>query len=128
MTILSTEDQTLIPLVHNLHTVRLYTNYYDILYKSESEEYFSDYFSGKFKCDGCDVKIYNRRKETPIRIMSAEEYIKDYVDLNGVDVIIYRKDGVFPDKNDMKDILVNICKERDEVCNSPYIVVKKKQQ
>lgn len=105
---------------------RLYTNYYDILYKSESEEYFSDYFSGKFKCDGCDVKISRWQKETPIRIMSAEEYIKDYVDLNGVDVIIYRKDGVFPDKNDMKDILINICKERDEVCDFTLYCCKEK--
>ena len=58
--------------------------------------------------------------------MSAEEYIKDYVDLNGVDVIIYRKDGVFPDKNDMKDILVNICKEKDEVCNFTLYCCKEK--
>lgn len=48
--------------------------------------------------------------------MTAEEYIRDYVDLNKAEVIIYRKDGVFPDENDMKEILINICKERDEVC------------
>ena len=95
----------------------LITDYYKIVYDRESEEYFKNYFADRFECDDCSVNYWNNDQDaTPICRMTAEEYIRDYVDLNTAEVIIYRKDGDFPDTDDMKDILTDICKERDEIC------------
>ena len=105
----------------------LFTNYNVILYRSEAEEYFTDYFSGKFECDECEVKYWNQNDDaTPIQSMSANEYIRDYVDLNKAKVVIYRKDGMFPDEHDMQDILIGICKDRDEICNFTLYFCKEK--
>ncbi len=105
----------------------LFTNYNKILYETEAEEYFAGYFSGKFECDGCEAKFWNHDQEaTPIIRMTADEYIRDYVQLNEVKVIIYRKDGIFPDKDDMTEILISICKERNEVCNFTVYCCKEK--
>lgn len=93
----------------------LSSNYNCIRYEKETEEYVYDYFSDKFVCDDYEISYQIHDTFSPVENMSAEEYFQNYVDLNRIEIIIYRKDGIFPDKETMKEKLIDICKDRDEI-------------
>ena len=94
----------------------LTSNYNSIRYQKESEDYFRDYFTSKFVCDDCKVRDNSLRRASPVKDMSAEEYVQNYLQMKYVDIIIYRKSGVFPDSEVMTEKIIDICKDRDEIC------------
>ena len=104
----------------------LITDYNSVRYKNEAENYVFEYFSGKFKCDDLQVRYSNNTRFTPIKDLSCDEFIQNYVHLDRVEIIICQKDGNFPDKEVMNEEIIGICKERDEICSFQIYCCKDK--
>ena len=95
----------------------LVTNYNYIRYKEDAEDYIEDYFDGIFECDDYDTYFNPHGSYTPIKDMSCKEYLKKYLELNRVQVALYKEDGIFPSEEEMTQKFIDIVEDRDEPCN-----------
>ena len=95
----------------------LSTNYNTIRYHDEAVEYFEEYFDGEFDCDEYEITFWAHNQYTPLEDISAEKYIKKYVTCNEVSIYLIREDKTFPFEEEMSDKMIEIAKDRDEVCD-----------
>ena len=94
----------------------LVTNYNYIRYQEDVQEYVEEYFDGAFDCEDYEIELKLTDPVTPIEDISKKEFIKDYLRFNRINVIIYKEDGNFQDDEEIRDILIDVVKDRDEAC------------
>lgn len=95
----------------------LLTNYNYIRYHDDAEEYVYEYFDGKFACDSYAVKYYTEDIFTPMTDYSFDEYMDEFFSFNRVSIALIREDGEFPSDEEIAEKLLDIAKDRDEICD-----------
>ena len=95
------------------------TNYNLKRYEKEIEDYFHDYFESWYgnRCDLFEVS-YNAMDNnmTPATDMTSEEYIKTCVTCNCVSVYLFSTDMSYLSEEENREILLDICRDREEAC------------
>jgi len=99
---------------------KLLTDYNYYRYVDDVDEYFYDYFGDWVEdiCDSYEVSHVAGSDDiySPLEDISAEEYIEKYVDCDTVYVFLYEPSGDFLSEDEMRDLLINVCKDREEAC------------
>ena len=96
----------------------LLSNYNRFRYEEEIQDYFHDYlddwFDGTCKSFQISYIPSSENNLTPLEDISAKKFIKKYVTFDKVRVHLYCPDGDYPSEDEIKDILIDIAKERGE--------------
>lgn len=94
----------------------LMSNYNHIRYQEDEKEYIEEYFDGLFECDSFKIEYDPIDPYSPARDYSAEEYVEEYVQFRQVRVTLIKEDGNFLSEEEMAGKILDIAKDRDEVC------------
>ena len=103
----------------NVSGKNITSNYNLKRYEKEIEEYFHNFFDRWYgnRCDFFEVTYRPLDNDmTPLANMTAEEYIDTYVTCKCVSLYLFSAEEYYLSEADNQEILVNICRDRNEPC------------